>query len=110
VELTQANFEAMKYELEQERDAWKAAALYFADCAAATAQDAGMKKSGSKSEKNRFASIAATAAEIIAQPINHPKLYHYRGVSFACRTAETIIERCKSGVKMVEALLAGKPV
>jgi hypothetical protein len=89
-------------ELKQERDAWRAATLYLADCHAATAQEAGMIKSGSKSGKNRLAAIAKTAADIITGPINHTKLRNYTNNKFM---AEFVCKRCLSGAEMISEML-----
>jgi len=81
-------------QLRESHKGWKKAALYLADCHAATAYSIGTRKSTSKHEKSRHMSICKKAAEMIRAggffQWQHP-----------C-DEDRVAQRCEESVKEIE--------
>jgi hypothetical protein len=70
---------------------WRTAALYLADCHAATAETEGMKKSASASQLRRYSAICQTALTAI----------EHGYITQVVRNPEPIIERLKSAINRI---------
>jgi hypothetical protein len=92
------------YELEMNRlelDNWKRIALYLADCHAATAEDMAERKSGSKSDRDRFASICENAISLLKDPTMIRHLPRVLIVEQIDEVSKRVIDRCHDGAKRI---------
>lgn len=85
--------------LQKELDNWKRVALYLADCHAATAVDMADRKSGSKSDRDRFASICEKAVSLLEDPtcVTNPYLPYANLEELPKR----VVDRCRKGAAQI---------
>lgn len=87
-------------DLQKELDNWKLIALYLADCHAATAVDMADRKSGSKSDRDRFASICEKAVSLLEDPTRVGGL-HLPRAKYLEYMPKRVVNRCRKGAAQI---------
>jgi hypothetical protein len=91
-------------ELQRELDNWKRVALYLADCHAATAECIADRKSASRSDKKRFASICIDAMNLLKNPAirmtSFSRHSSFRSLSIDDES-KCVIDRCRNGAERI---------